>query len=398
MEFLPYVFQLLAQLLELRPPPPPGESALTEGYKSLLPPLLTAPLWARKGNVPALTQLVSAYLRKGGVHVAASGQLLPLLGVFQKLLATKSQEECAFDVARALVEGVPWQHIAPHWGTLLQLLLVKLQESKAARIARQFVHLAAVTAGVHGPAPLESGLNALAPGLFHQICELVLVPMANRVVGGAARKECVVGFARLLCDPPTSSELLQARAPLWGSLLAAAVELAEPQPAEHRGVAAAHPPSGLAAAAAAGLGTAAAASAASLAATGGGVGGGSGGSGSGAGATLSGAPTPSDAAHQRGSGGGFVSEEAELDALLADAQAGTEASSEYSAAYSRLVFAQSRDRYAFGAVAPEPKKYLAAALGRLAASAPGRVPPLVAATPVAATIAAYCASAGVALQ
>jgi hypothetical protein len=364
------VFQLLAQLLELRPPPPPGESALTEGYKSLLPPLLTAPLWARKGNVPALTQLVGAYLRKGGVHVAASGQLLPLLGVFQKLLATKSQEECAFDVARALLEGVPWAHVAPHWGTLLQLLLVKLQESKAARIARQFVHLAAVAVGVHGPAPLESGLNSLAPGLFHQICESVLVPMANRVAGGAARKECVVGFARLLSEPPTAGELLQARAPLWGSLLAAAVELAEPQPAEPARGVAAHPPAALPAAAAA------AASAAVVA------GGGS------VGTALGGAAAAVAA-------GGFVSEEAELDALLADALA-TEA--EYSAAYSRLVFAQPRDRYAFGTVAPEPKKYLAAALGRLAASMPGRLAPLVAATPVAATVMAYCASAGVALQ
>ena len=104
MEFLPYVFQLLAELLELRPSPPPGESALTEGYKSLLPPLLTASLWSRKGNVPALSQLVCAYLRKGGAHVAASGQLLPLLGVFQKLLSSKNQEEHAFDILRAMGE------------------------------------------------------------------------------------------------------------------------------------------------------------------------------------------------------------------------------------------------------------------------------------------------------
>lgn len=109
MEFLPYVFQLLAELLDLRPPPPPGESALTDGYKSLLPPLLTAALWSRKGNVPALTQLACAYLRRGAVYVVSSGQLLPLLGVAQKLLSSKNQEEHAFDILRALGAWQGWR-------------------------------------------------------------------------------------------------------------------------------------------------------------------------------------------------------------------------------------------------------------------------------------------------
>lgn len=62
MEFLPYVFQILAQLLELRPAPAPGTSNLTPGYESLFPPLLTATLWLRVGNVPALTQLMQVSL------------------------------------------------------------------------------------------------------------------------------------------------------------------------------------------------------------------------------------------------------------------------------------------------------------------------------------------------
>ena len=96
----------LQLLMELRPNPPPGESALTEAYKSLLPPLLTAPLWNRKGNVPALAQLLQAYLHKGGSYIASRHDLLmPLLGIVQKLLSTKGQEEFAFDLLRAMGEG-----------------------------------------------------------------------------------------------------------------------------------------------------------------------------------------------------------------------------------------------------------------------------------------------------
>ena len=359
MEFLPYVFQLLAELLELRPGPPPGESALTDGYKSLLPPLLTAALWSRKGNVPALTSLACAYLRKGGAYVASSGQLLPLLGVFQKLLSTKGQEDSAFEIGRALVEGVQWPALAPHFPTLLQLLLMKLQESKAIRIARQFVHWAGLLAGVHGAGVLESGLNGLGPGLYFTILESVLVPMANRVAGAAARKETVVGLARMLTDAPSGPGMVTdpSRAALWGKLLSAAVEVAEPQPLHLEGGTGPKP-------------VAASSSAGGLP--------------NGTASSLGGGVGAAD--------GGFVSEEAELEAVVEAVE------SEYTAAYSRLVFAQIRDRYAFATSAPDVKRHLATSLAQLAASMPGRLLPLIQGTPVAATVGAYCAAAGVTIQ
>lgn len=80
----------------------PGESNLTDAFKALLPPLFTAPLWLRKGNVPALTQLACAYAHKGSVFISQSGQLLPLLGVFQRLLGQRPHEDFAFDIICAL--------------------------------------------------------------------------------------------------------------------------------------------------------------------------------------------------------------------------------------------------------------------------------------------------------
>lgn len=59
LEFFPYVFQLFAELLELRPTPAPGQSSLTDQYRALLGPVLTPALWMNKGNVPALTELLA---------------------------------------------------------------------------------------------------------------------------------------------------------------------------------------------------------------------------------------------------------------------------------------------------------------------------------------------------
>jgi exportin-2 (importin alpha re-exporter) len=84
-EFVPYVFQILAQLLSSRP----VNSGLSDAYRALFPPLLAPVLWERKGNVPALTELYIAYVSRGMAEIAGGSNLTGILGVFQKLLASK---------------------------------------------------------------------------------------------------------------------------------------------------------------------------------------------------------------------------------------------------------------------------------------------------------------------
>lgn len=104
MEFLPYVFQLLAELLELRSTPAAGAHNLSAGFQSLLPPLLVKELWVRPGNVPALTTLLQAYLRKGSVFIASSGSVDHVLGIWQKLFSTPNQDQYAFALLDAMCE------------------------------------------------------------------------------------------------------------------------------------------------------------------------------------------------------------------------------------------------------------------------------------------------------
>lgn len=85
-ELTPYVFQILAQLLSARPG---KQSGLSPSYRALFPPLLSPVLWERKGNVPALTDLFRAYIVKGMAEIISGNHLPGVLGVFQKLLASK---------------------------------------------------------------------------------------------------------------------------------------------------------------------------------------------------------------------------------------------------------------------------------------------------------------------
>lgn len=132
-EFLPYVFQLMAMLLDMRPAPAPGAHALTPAYQSLLPPLLRSEMWQRPGNVPALTMLMQAYLRKGCVWLATENHLAPLLGVWQMLLQTKNLEEHSFALINALYEGGSKEHIAPYFSPLMDMQCTRLKATRSAK-------------------------------------------------------------------------------------------------------------------------------------------------------------------------------------------------------------------------------------------------------------------------
>jgi len=97
-EFGAYVFQILAQLLELR-------QDLSKVYQGLYRNLLFPVLYENHGNVPALVRLLQAYAQKGSQLMARD--LTPVLGVFQKLLASKKLEQQGMALLCSLIEYIP---------------------------------------------------------------------------------------------------------------------------------------------------------------------------------------------------------------------------------------------------------------------------------------------------
>lgn len=97
---MPYIFQILAQLLESSP-----SEAVSDNYKALLGPLLGATLWETRGNVPACTRLLSAVIPKAAKVLIAENQIEPVLGIFQKLLSGKRSELQSFDILDAIIHS-----------------------------------------------------------------------------------------------------------------------------------------------------------------------------------------------------------------------------------------------------------------------------------------------------
>ncbi len=233
-EFVPYSFQLLASLLAHKSIPAQGGHALSDTYIQLLDRLLAATLWERRSNVPALTMLVCTYLAKGGSFIVQQEKLMPILGVFQKLISAASTEDSAHRLIRAVVSGVPlgqWSALAPQ---ALSVLIMRMQNKRSLKTAKAFIETLALMAGRYGGTEAIGVLDAVLPGLFHQLASSVIGTHANAIVGVNSRKTVAIGLAAL-CEAPAllSGEGL----PSWRAITQAGVQLLEAR-ADHSAAAA----------------------------------------------------------------------------------------------------------------------------------------------------------------
>lgn len=101
-EFIPYAFQLLAQLLDYH-----HGTNLPDMYVGLLNLILNPTLW-EQGNIPALVRLLEAYLSKGSDTILSSNRLEPILGIFQqKLVGSRQNDHYAMSLLSAITKAVP---------------------------------------------------------------------------------------------------------------------------------------------------------------------------------------------------------------------------------------------------------------------------------------------------
>ncbi|KAF8072350.1 hypothetical protein HT031_000009 [Scenedesmus sp. PABB004] len=240
-EFHPYVFQILAQLIELSNPPlapvrsaqhtarsarparvPPltltralraAAAAAPQAYMAIFPPLLTPVFWERPGNVPALTRLLAAYLAKAGQQVA-EGHLTAVLGVWQKLIASRAHDCYGFALLGAILDSLPPSAYTQYLPTVWQLLFTRLQGSKTPRFTRGFTLLLARAVCKLGVDGVSRSMDAVQPGILAMILGQVWVPSLAGVEGAEEGKLVAVAATKLL----TESAELYAQQPLWQAL------------------------------------------------------------------------------------------------------------------------------------------------------------------------------------
>lgn len=198
-EFTPYVFQLLAQMIESYP----MGSTLPESYMSIFPALLTPLMWDRRANVTPLVRLLKAYLTKASHAVASGGHLQGVLGVFQKLVSSKAQDHQGFYILNSFVESLALEAWASYLPTIWSILFQRQQASRTAKFSSCLVVFTSALCVKHGPSSVIDSMNKVQPGIFDMILDNVISAEIAGVTGKIERKLTCVAAVKFLTECPS---------------------------------------------------------------------------------------------------------------------------------------------------------------------------------------------------
>lgn len=204
-EFIPYIFQLFAALLEANP-----SGSLSDYYKNLIPPLLTPALWAPKGNVPALVRLLTSIISRGSSVIAQDNQIETVLGIFQSLASTKINETYGFELLESTIANFPPSTLEQYYPSILNVLLNRLQNTKTEPFASRFVRLyhfisAKDDKGL-GADFFISKLDQVQDGLFAPLYLNIILPDTQKLLRPLDRKTAVISFTKTLTDSVAFAE------------------------------------------------------------------------------------------------------------------------------------------------------------------------------------------------
>lgn len=219
-EFIPYVFQLLSLLLELH-----ETGTIPEPYMVLFPCLLAPALWDRPGNIHPLVRLLRAFIHKGAAQIAESQKISGLLGVFQKLIASKANDHEGFYLIQSLIEHLPTQSLASYLRPVFVLLFQRHQSSKTTKFVKGFLVFMCFYAVKYGANNLIEMIDGIQPQMFGMVLERLMIVDMQKINGAVERKITAVGVTKILCECPQLIDGPYAR--LWSPLLQALIGLFE---------------------------------------------------------------------------------------------------------------------------------------------------------------------------
>jgi len=209
-EFVPYCFQIMSLMLELH------SGSVPEPYMALFSFLLVPLLWERPANIHPLVRLLQAFISRGPAQV--SQHIAGLLGVFQKLVASKTNDHEGFYLLQAMVEHLPNESLSQYIKQVFIVLFQRLTSSKTTKYVKSLLVFFFVFAIKNGGSSLIKMIDEIQAGMFGMVCDSLIVKdgTVQKISGTTEKKISAVGLIKLLCECP---ELTNPSSPYAGQFL-----------------------------------------------------------------------------------------------------------------------------------------------------------------------------------
>ncbi|CAM8884566.1 unnamed protein product [Rhodiola kirilowii] len=225
LEFFPYAFQLLAQLVEF------NNSPLPQIYTQIYEIILLPELWKNSAYAPALARLLRAFLQKAPHELIQQGKLTQVLDTFKKLVLTPKTDDQGFYLLNTIIEYLRFEDLSAHTTFIWSVLFSRLQSNRTVKFVKSLVVFMSLFVVKHGTSNLVNSMHVVQDNIFLVILQQFWIPNLKLIAGAIEVKVAAVAAVKLLCESPA---LLHPNAAQhWGKLLDSVVTLVS-RPVEER--------------------------------------------------------------------------------------------------------------------------------------------------------------------
>ena len=196
-EFVPYCFQIMSLMLELH-----STGSVPGPYMALFSFLLVPLLWERPANIHPLVRLLQAFISRGPSQVVQ--QIQGLLGVFQKLIASKTNDHEGFYLIQSIIEHIPPEALQTYMKQVFIVLFQRLTSSKTTKYVKSLLVFFFVFAIKNGGTALITMVDGIQDGMFGMVCDSLIVKdgSVQKISGTTEKKIAAVGLTKVLTETP----------------------------------------------------------------------------------------------------------------------------------------------------------------------------------------------------
>lgn len=196
-EFTPYVFQLLNLILSVQSP-----GSVSEKFTKLFQDLLSPTHWEKTANIRPLTELMHTYIEKIGQVIIAQNKLDALLGIFQKLIASKATDHEGLALLQTMMIHLPAADLDAKIKDIFVLIFQRLTCSKTTKFVKHVLICFSTYAYLRGADSLACAVNQLQDKIFGMVLEKLYIADVKKVTGHSERRMCVCGLIRIIAQLP----------------------------------------------------------------------------------------------------------------------------------------------------------------------------------------------------
>lgn len=221
-EFIPYVFQILALLVEQYT----SKEQISQAYLELFLFLLTPELWEKPANIEPLVRLLHSYIILRSDYIIAQGKLQPLLGVFQKLISSKMNDHHGLSLIKHLIIYADGAALSQYMKQVFTILFNRLTQAKTVKYVKFLLTFFSLFAYKYGASAFYEMIESIQPKMFYMVIERCFITDARKVSGNQERKILAVGCIRILTELDVFFNNVET-SKLWAALLQTVIAVFE---------------------------------------------------------------------------------------------------------------------------------------------------------------------------